>query len=78
MSTTYTLVCDDCKVKYWAGQSSGCCPNTLYSEEKVAAFLYGHCGHQLRFLCDHVDDDQSLHYRDVECELVTHGEKVDE
>jgi hypothetical protein len=67
MSMTYTLVCDDCKVSYWAGQSharEG--SHYLYSPELVGGFLFAHQGHALRYINDMNDDERSLDYREYE------------
>lgn len=63
MSATYSLVCDECKVMYWAGQGE-----SLYSQEKTAEFLYEHQGHPLRFVNDLVDDEAlgTTGYKEIE------------
>ena len=61
MSATYSLVCDKCKQKYWAGQS-----DYIYSSEKTFRFLYDHLGHNIRFTCDQFDDESTDDYEDVE------------
>lgn len=52
MSTTYSLVCDECKEKLWIGQNQN-----IYSTQKhihkLTEFLYAHEGHSLRFLSQH-------------------------
>ncbi len=68
MSTTYSLVCDDCKVKYWAGQRS-MHSASLYDDDKVAAFLFAHSDHAIRFHNDHVDDERLYEYKDCESAL---------
>jgi len=60
MSRTYSLVCDDCKVEYWCGQSLH-----IYSAEKTAAFLHEHEGHKLRFV-DNCNDESIEGYSDFE------------
>jgi hypothetical protein len=58
MSLTYELVCDDCKVHYWAGQGharKG--SHYLYSLELVGKFLEEHQGHRLRYVLDGTDDN---------------------
>lgn len=71
MSTTYTIVCDQCKVKYWYGQEG-----MLYSPEMLETFLAAHESHPMRSLNDNrSDEDHYPHdYRDVEDEL---GERTD-
>jgi len=64
MSTTYSLVCDTCKKKYWAGQG-----DYLYKKKHVAKFLYDHSHHQIRFINDLADDEQSDQYTDINYEL---------
>lgn len=65
MSTTYSLVCDDCKLKAWAGQGG-----TFYDPDGVCGFMHEHQGHRLRLLNDLVDGDDHTHgpawdYEDV-------------
>jgi len=63
MSTTYTLVCDGCKVKYWAGQGherQG--SHRLYDSALVGAFMLEHAGHCLRYLNDLADDERQMEY----------------
>jgi hypothetical protein len=60
MSITYSLVCDDCKVEYWCGQSLH-----IYSKEKTADFLNAHIGHALRFV-DNCNDESIENYSDFE------------
>lgn len=68
MSATYTLMCDDCKVKYWAGQSharDG--SHYLYDVEALARFLEEHggaTGHGLRYVCDYAEDERQMGYAD--------------
>lgn len=50
MSTTYSLLCHDCRKRYWAGQS-----DWLYSKEGVSSFLHDHQNHRLEFVNDHTD-----------------------
>lgn len=61
MSTTYSFVCDDCKEKVWAGQST-----FIYKYDYIANFLHNHIGHNLRFLNDHVDDVKSESYKEID------------
>ena len=61
MSITYSFVCDDCKVKCWAGQST-----YIYGYDYIANFLYDHIGHKIRFLNDHHDDELSEDYIEVD------------
>ncbi len=63
MSTTYSIVCDDCKVTYWCGQS-----DYFYSPDKLMRFMKEHCGHNIRFLNDLAtdDDEKSIGYEDWE------------
>jgi hypothetical protein len=59
MSTTYTLACDTCKKKHWAGQSK-----RLY--DTAFNFLHDHLGCNLRFMIDAGDDDDpSLYYEEI-------------
>jgi hypothetical protein len=60
MSNTYSIVCDECKVAYWCGQS-----DYIYCKEKMAEFLHEHLGHTLRFVID-CGDDSIVDYRDWE------------
>ena len=55
MSTTYSLCCDKCKVRLWAGQSS-CGNQSLYEMEPIQRFLFDHVGHPLRFTVDGADE----------------------
>lgn len=64
MSDTYSLVCDGCKKKFWAGQR-----DYLYSIEKTSKFLHDHQGHALRFLNDLADDEKSQDYTCITYEL---------
>jgi hypothetical protein len=59
MSTTYSLVCDECKVTYWCGQS-----DYLYDDKETCNFLHQHCGHKIRFVNDLVDDNSTDGYED--------------
>lgn len=61
MSMTYSFVCDDCKIKCWAGQSE-----YIYKYDYIAKFLHNHQGHNLRFINDLSEDDKSLSYEDCE------------
>lgn len=63
MSTTYSFVCDKCKQKVWAGQST-----YIYQYDYIARFLHEHLGHNIRFLSDHATDE-SEDYEDVDSEL---------
>lgn len=56
MSTTSSLVCDDCKLKVWVGQSGA-----FYDPDGVCNFMHEHQGHSLRLLNDLVDDDDYTH-----------------
>lgn len=51
MSRTFALVCHDCAVAYWAGQSSkaGCLGGYIYTSLDLDAFLFGHKNHRLEF-----------------------------
>ena len=60
MSQTYSLVCDDCKVEYWCGQSLH-----IYSKEKTSDFLHAHQGHCLRFV-NNCKDETIENYLDFE------------
>ena len=59
MSTTYSLVCDTCAVSLWAGQS-----NRIYPDA-AEEFLYQHIGHEIRFLCDLMEDEKSEDYDEI-------------
>jgi hypothetical protein len=59
MSTTYSIVCDECKVRCWVGQNG-----YIYKYKYIDDFLKEHIGHQLRYLCDLSDDEQSELYED--------------
>lgn len=53
MSTTYDVVCDECRVTLWIGQG-----DQIYTGEPdvlawLSAFLFSHHGHPLRFLSEH-------------------------
>ena len=61
MSTTFSFVCDDCKVRCWAGQNT-----YIYAYDYIAEFLHEHTGHNLRFLNDHIDDDLADKYEDCD------------
>jgi hypothetical protein len=57
VSTTYDILCHDCKVHLWIGQA-----RRLYSTpehvEKLGAFLFQHIGHKLEFRDSyHTPDD---------------------
>lgn len=65
MSMTYTLACDTCREKFWAGQSSSA-GDYIYDAGIVEAFLFKHSEHELRFLNDLNDDKRAMGYRDVE------------
>lgn len=60
MSTTYNLVCDDCKVQYWAGQH-----DRIYYQKDLDEFLFFHIGCRLRFLSDLSEDKMSQNYKYV-------------
>lgn len=61
MSITFDLVCDECKQKFWAGQS-----NRLYLREETLGFLKAHHGHTLRFLYDSCEygEPETYEYQD--------------
>jgi hypothetical protein len=59
MSATYTLYCDKCRVKHWAGQSR-------YLYGTAVLFLHDHFGHPLRFSVDGCEEDDDFNFRDVE------------
>lgn len=61
MSTTYSLVCDECKVKQWIGQSG-----YLYCVVQVQDFLNDHVGHAIRYVCDLVDDESIEGYKEAD------------
>ena len=50
MSTTFTVVCDKCKRRIWAGQSTAGGPVRIY--ENTGNWMREHMGHPLRFLVD--------------------------
>lgn len=56
-ATTFSLVCDDCKVAFCCGQGQ-----FLWSPEKVGSFLIEHYGHTLRYLNDLVQDKRATTY----------------
>lgn len=62
MSTTYTLLCHDCRKQYWAAQSSGS-RITLY--ENTGNFLRAHMGHKLGFVCDFGESPYLDEYQEV-------------
>tara|TARA_R110001599_G_scaffold100770_9_gene258152 strand:+ start:11014 stop:11214 length:201 start_codon:yes stop_codon:yes gene_type:complete len=65
MSTTYSIVCDDCKISIEAGYTS--CGGELRGIEKDALLeniKENHIGHRIRFLCDLADDEESEGYAD--------------
>lgn len=57
MSTTYSVVCDDCMVRFELGQTSQGGPLRVYSSELWRELLNEHIGHRLRIVNDLVDDD---------------------
>lgn len=59
MSTTYSIVCDECKTTYWCGQS-----DYLYDPELLMKYLKEHQGHKIRFVNDLVDDESTENYKD--------------
>jgi len=70
MSTTYMLVCDDCRVRVDMGQSGealGADPRYsagmyIYNQEEVEAFFYRHLEHRLRVLVTEGVSDAVLDY----------------
>lgn len=66
MSTTYSIVCDECKKSCWVGQG-----DRIYAYRYIADFLHEHTGHSLRFLNDHVGDELSENYESYEDTLST-------
>lgn len=65
MSSTYEIMCKDCKQHYWCGQSSQG-NGRLYSAEKMYVFLHRHMGHSLEF---NMGEFMPMGYKDVEPEL---------
>jgi len=65
MSTTYSFVCDDCKIQCWCGQSG-----YIYKYKYIAKFLNDHLNHRLRYLPDGTGDE-SEDYEEIE-EAYTH------
>ena len=61
MSTTYSIVCDECKESCWVGQG-----NRIYKEKYIVDFLKKHMNHKLRFLCDLADNEDVEDYVIVE------------
>ena len=61
MSVTYSFVCDDCKIRCWAGQSQ-----YIYGYNYISKFLHNHIDHNLRFINDHVFDERSDYYEDAD------------
>ena len=55
MSTTYSVVCEDCKEAYWAAQSSQDGPVCFYNPETVCKFMERHKRHSLKFVMDMVE-----------------------
>jgi len=51
MSTTYIILCKDCRKSYCAGQS-----DYLYDEKKMFNFLYLHQKHHIIFVNDYIFD----------------------
>ena len=61
--TTYSFVCDDCRVQH----SSACgYAVELVNIETVDAFLQAHLNHNLRLLSDNGDDDALFDYAKFE------------
>lgn len=71
MSTTYSIVCDDCKVRIWVGQN-----RWFYQPESVCSWLHGHVGHTLRFLNNHVEDE--YYYNGESISHYTDFDEIDE
>ena len=65
MSATYSLLCHDCKVEYWAGQRE-----YIYDPQKIGEFLHDHQNHKLEFTNDLARDgkelEHTLEYKEVE------------
>lgn len=61
MSSAFSLVCDDCKLIYWAGQA-----DYIYSDQEIAGFLHNHVNHKLRFINDLTQGESTFKYKDVE------------
>ena len=61
MSTTYSLVCHDCKHRHDAGQSSGDGP--YHSKGNEGVFMYQHMGHKVEFINDLVGRDDLDDYQ---------------
>lgn len=60
MSTTYDLVCDDCKECIWIGQGYDKIGHYIYDAEleSLKDFLYTHKGHKLRYLSEYDMTDE--------------------
>jgi hypothetical protein len=61
MSTTYNLVCHDCKQKYWSGQT-----NYTYSKDNTDKFLFAHAHHRIEFVDDLLERKDIESYEDIE------------
>ena len=59
MSTTYSIVCDECKEVYGCGQS-----NYFYDSTLMLKYLERHIGHKIRFVNDAFDDESTINYED--------------
>ena len=63
MSTTYSIVCDDCKVRIDAGHTSqGGILRGVDKDKLLEQIKEDHIGHRIRLLCDQADDEQSEWY----------------
>ena len=59
MSTTYSIVCDDCKISIGAGYTSRGGPlRGIDHESLLERVKENHIGHNIRFLCDLADDEK--------------------
>lgn len=63
MSTTYSLVCHDCKHSHDAGQTSRGGPYSSYGNEGV--FLYQHIGHKVELVNDLAQREDIEYYQEI-------------
>ena len=58
MSNTYTIYCDKCRVKHWAGQSD-------YLYDTAATFMFSHFCHPLRIGIDGCEEEDDFNFKEV-------------
>jgi hypothetical protein len=64
MSTTYSIVCDDCKIRLVAGYTSqGGIIHGVSAVELLEKIRDEHIGCHIRLLCDLADDEASEDYK---------------